>query len=84
MAKTCSNCKHSCYIKRPGKDDMELVCVHTCLNCKYSRHIKHPDAEDIELECTTKYSNCHFGVTRVGEDDVKDCWESIKGDSYDG
>lgn len=52
MAKTCSNCKHSCYIEQPGTDDTILVCIHT-------------------------RSNCHFGFTKVNEDDVKKCWESV-------
>ena len=78
MAKTCSNCKHSCYIEQPGTDNMTLVCVHTCSNCKYSRCTKQLDTEDVELECSTWYGNCHFGFTKVGEDDVKDCWESVK------
>ena len=51
MAKTCSNCKHSCYIEQPGTDDMPLACLN---------------------------GNSYFGFTKVNEDDVKDCWESIR------
>lgn len=28
MAKTCSNCKHSCYIDQPGTDESVLVCIN--------------------------------------------------------
>lgn len=27
MANTCSNCKHSCYVDKPGSDESVLVCV---------------------------------------------------------
>lgn len=85
MDKTCSNCKHSCYIEQSGTDEMILVCIHTCSNCKYSRRIKQPGTEDMEYECTARwFYNCHLGFTKVGENDVKKCWESAKEDDYNG
>lgn len=54
MAKTCLNCKHSCYIEQPGTDEMTLVCIN---------------------------GNSYFGFTKVGENDVKKCWESAREDN---
>ena len=51
MTKTCSNCKHSCYIEHHGTGDTTLVCIN---------------------------GDSYFGFTKVGEDDVKDCWESVR------
>ena len=56
MAKTCSNCKHSCHIEQPGTDEMTLVCIN---------------------------GNSYFGFTKVGENDRKKCWESVKEDDYE-